>query len=63
MRRVTVAVDPPYDVVVDGGALARVADVVGDRRCVALVAQPEVVFVRVERRVERAQVAQEVAHG
>jgi hypothetical protein len=28
-----------------------------------LVAQPEVVFVRVERRVEPAQVAQEVAHG
>jgi 3-dehydroquinate synthase len=42
MPRVTVAVDPPYDVVVDGGALARVADAVGDRRCVALVAQAEV---------------------
>lgn len=28
-----------------------------------LVAQPEVVFVRVERRVEPAHVAQEVAHG
>lgn len=28
-----------------------------------LVAQPEVVFVRVERRMEPAHVAQEVAHG
>ena len=42
MHRVTVAVDPAYDVVVGDGVLAGVADVVGSRRCVALVAQREV---------------------
>jgi 3-dehydroquinate synthase len=39
MPRVTVAVTPPYDVVVGDGALAEVASVVGDRRKVAVVSQ------------------------
>ena len=39
MRRVTVALTPPYDVVVGDGALAEVASVVGDRRKVAVVSQ------------------------
>jgi 3-dehydroquinate synthase len=39
MPRVTVAVGPPYDVVVGHGALADVASVVGDRRKVAVVSQ------------------------
>lgn len=39
MRRITVGLDPAYDVVVGAGALAAVADVVGDRRRVAIVSQ------------------------
>ena len=42
MRRVTVALTPPYDVVVGDGALAEVASVVDDRRKVAVVSQPGV---------------------
>ena len=39
MRRVTVAVDPPYDVVVGAGALATLGDSLGARDRVALVSQ------------------------
>jgi 3-dehydroquinate synthase len=39
LRRVTVAVDPPYDVVVGEGVLARLGDALGGRDRVALVSQ------------------------
>ena len=39
MSRVTVEVDPPYDVVVAAGALAGLESLVGDRRRVAVVTQ------------------------
>ena len=42
MRRVTIGVDPPYDVVVGAGVLAHVGDILGDRRCVAVVSQPAI---------------------
>ena len=42
MRRVTIGVDPPYDVEVGDGVLARVADLLPGRRRVALVSQPAV---------------------
>jgi len=42
MRRVTVAVDPPYDVVVGSGVLAEVGGLLRGRRSAALVAQPPV---------------------
>jgi 3-dehydroquinate synthase len=42
MRRVTIGVDPPYDVVVGGGVLAQVGDILGGRRCVAVVSQPAI---------------------
>jgi 3-dehydroquinate synthase len=48
MPRVTVAVESPYDVVVDADALAAVADAVGDRRRVALVSQPAVMALHGE---------------
>ena len=42
MRRVTIGVDPPYDVVVGAGALAQVAEILRGRRCVAVVSQPAI---------------------
>jgi 5-deoxy-5-amino-3-dehydroquinate synthase len=42
MRRVTVALVPPYDVVVGAGALGGIAGLVGDRRRVAVVTQDAV---------------------
>jgi 3-dehydroquinate synthase len=42
MNRITVGVSPPYDVVVGSGALARVGDLVRDRRRVAIVTQPAI---------------------
>ena len=42
MRRVTIGVDPPYDVVVGAGVLSQVGDLLGDRRCVAVVSQPAI---------------------
>ncbi len=43
LHRVVVGVDPPYDVLVGPGALARVAEVVGDRRRVVVVSHPHLV--------------------
>jgi 5-deoxy-5-amino-3-dehydroquinate synthase len=40
VERVTVAVSPPYDVVVGDGALARAAELLAGRRKVAVVTQP-----------------------
>ena len=40
MRRVTIGVDPPYDVVVGAGVLAHVGEILGGRRRVAVVSQP-----------------------
>jgi 3-dehydroquinate synthase len=40
MRRVTVAVEPPYDVVVGPGVLAELEALVGERRRIAIVTQP-----------------------
>jgi 3-dehydroquinate synthase len=42
MRRVTIGVDPPYDVIVGAGVLGEVGDLLGDRRCVAVVSQPAI---------------------
>lgn len=42
MRRVTVPVDPPYDVVVGSGALDELGATLGDRSRVALVSQADV---------------------
>jgi 3-dehydroquinate synthase len=42
MRRVTIGVDPPYDVVVGPGALSHVGDLLASRRQVAVVSQPEI---------------------
>ncbi len=42
MRRVTVALDPPYDVVVGPGALGELGGALGERDRVALVSQPDV---------------------
>ena len=42
MRRVTIGVDPPYDVVVGAGALAQVGEILRGRRCVAVVSQPAI---------------------
>jgi 3-dehydroquinate synthetase len=42
MRRVTIGVDPPYDIEVGDGALARVADQLPGRRRVAVVSHPAV---------------------
>ncbi|MEI8000192.1 MAG: 3-dehydroquinate synthase [Actinomycetes bacterium] len=42
MPRLTVAVDPPYDVVVEPGAVARLGTLLAGRRTVALVSQPAV---------------------
>ena len=39
MRRVTVALDPPYDVVVGAGALGEIAGLLAGRRRVAVVTQ------------------------
>ena len=42
MRRVTVPLDPPYDVVVGPGALDELGATLPDRSRVALVSQPDV---------------------
>ena len=42
MRRVTIGVDPPYDVVVGAGALTQVGDLLAGRRRVAVVSQPAI---------------------
>jgi 3-dehydroquinate synthase len=39
MRRVTIGVDPPYDVVVGAGVLAQVGELFAGRRCIAVVTQ------------------------
>ena len=49
MERLTVAVDPVYDVVVGPGALREAASVLGPRRCVALVSQPRVLELHGDR--------------
>ncbi|HEV2310875.1 MAG TPA: 3-dehydroquinate synthase family protein, partial [Acidimicrobiia bacterium] len=45
MRRVTVALSPPYDVLVAPGALARLGDALGEHRRVAVVSQAAVADV------------------
>lgn len=42
MRRVTVGLEPPYDVTVGAGALEQLASVIGERRRVVVVTQPAV---------------------
>jgi len=48
MRRVTVAVDPPYDVVVGPGALSALGALAGDRRRVAIVTQETIADAHAE---------------
>jgi 3-dehydroquinate synthase len=45
MRRLTVAVDPPYGITVGAGALSHLGELLRGRRLVALVAQPDVLAV------------------
>ena len=49
MERLTVTVDPAYDVVVGAGVLGEIGSVLGRRRCVAVVAQDAVLAAYGER--------------